>query len=411
MAEWTAGRTHTIAAVVVLVLAGLLVRDVRQQAPVTIDEPGWISSGAVTFDLVRRQAPVSDWEQAYDRLHLGDWGNQNPPVAKFYFGAVLALTGHGDPVAYRWAFPRSAAQNLAAGTLPPLAVVTPVRLGVVLTAAAVLWLSYLLAFALVEHLAAVLAPLVLFALPVFRFHATHVYTDVPELACVLLGAVLGCAYARRPRWATLIGAGLAGGLACAIKFNAAPIVAAAVLIVWWYSTRQRIARAVAVAAMPLILFVAVNPYLYPAPIARTRAIISTWNARKLQQQHDPNLAASVVQSRAEALQLVLRRGIVQPHVTPPFSRSEPLEWVLVPLLAAGLLVLLRKNPLRVAWATLFLTHVAMTVWWLPLDWARYYLPVAIWIAPLVSVAVAEAARLVRHMASAVPPANRLAPTG
>lgn len=293
MVPWTAGRTHTIAAVVILVLTGLLVRDVRQEAPVTIDEPGWISSGAVTFDLVRRRAPVSEWEHAYDRLQLGDWGTQNPPVAKFYFGAILALTGHGDPVAYRWAFPRTYAQNLAAGTLPPAAVITPVRLGVVLTAAITLGLTYLLAFALVGNVAAVLAPLVLFALPVFRFHATHVYTDVPELACVLLGAVLCCAYARRQRWTLLIGAGLAGGLACAIKFNAAPIVAAAVLIVWWYSSRQRIARAAAVAAIPLIVFVAVNPYLYPAPIARTRAIIQTWSARKVQQQQDPHLAAGV----------------------------------------------------------------------------------------------------------------------
>jgi hypothetical protein len=388
-------RTHSLAAGVLLALTAILVRDVLRQAPCGIDEPGWITSGAVTYHLVRHLAPVSEWEHAYDRFDLGDWGNQNPPVAKLYFGVVLALAGQGTPVAaYRWTWPQSYAENLAAGTLPPPAVLTAARLGIVAVAAGALALTYLLAFAFVGNAAAILAPLVLVAVPTFREHATHVYPDLPQIACLLVAGVLLCAYARRPRWRWVIGAGLAAGLACAIKFNAAPIVGASVLIVAHYSVTRRGVRAAVVGVIPVVLFVLVNPYLYPAPVARTLAIVAAWDARKLQQQADPAHAPLVVHSRLEALRLVLQRGLLQPHVTPPATGAHPLAWGLLVVTSAGL-IQLRRHPLGVAWAVLVLTHAAGTVWWLPLNWARYYLPVIIWVPPLVAIAAAAAGRAAR----------------
>jgi hypothetical protein len=399
--ESTLTRRHIPGLIVVLALTSLLAFEVLQQPPSAVDEPAWLTSGALTFDLARTLSPPSTWASRPGELRLGDWGNKNPPLGKLYFGTILWVTGHREPINYRWQWPHTLEENIAGGHIPPFSLLTPVRLGVVLTAAVVLWLVYCLGVQLGAGLFASIGPLFLFALPVFRFHATHVYTDLPELVCLLASGVALMTYgqSRRSGWLWL--ASVFAGLACAVKFNAAPAVASLVIVVLWTArtTRRRVADLAVALLVPFLIFVAVNPYLYPAPIARTRGLVDEWQASKAEQQQDPTLMTGAVHTRTEALALVMTRSIVRPTSTPPFTSGPMTEglvlgpWILA--LALGIAELRRsiRDATTRVWLALLVMPTIFTIIWLPFDWARYYLPVIIWLPPLFAATIAASWRM------------------
>ena len=91
---WRVGSGHhlnaPVALLVFVAIGAIMVSDVYKTSPVTVDEPHWITSGYLTYQLVVSAAGPSEWATAYDALRLGDWGNKNPPVGKFLVGVATA---------------------------------------------------------------------------------------------------------------------------------------------------------------------------------------------------------------------------------------------------------------------------------------------------------------------------------
>ncbi len=419
-------RHHLVAAALIALMAVWLVLIARDgdRHPYA-DETEWITSGYRTLGLVRDLASPGDWDQAY--VDLGAWGNQNPPVGKLIIGvAVAAVRANGDSVRYLTTFPFNYQRNLLAGNFPPTAYLVAARTAMALCGAACLVLIYIAAVLLLRvRWAPLAAPILLFASDTFVMHATRVFTDVPQLLLILAAVVAMLVFIGSQRTWVLVLALVLAGLACATKFSAAPIVAAAMLFVAIShgSWRRRALQLVAVAVIPFGVFVAVNPYLYPAPIERTRTVMRQWSAYVARQQEESQLRWSAIHSRVDAISKVTSRAIVAPKLDTwvPFAcsglgaaallllRRRRIErWrrnvlalvaaatildgaaALLPVLVAiGVFWLIRRVRDRdgpsIYAAIVVAMFVVFTVGWIPFDWPRYYLPAIVWM-PLLHAA-------------------------
>jgi len=351
-------RVHLIALAVVAMLTLALVYKVRRDPLCAVDEPGWLRSGGVAYQLVTDRAPAEKWETAFGE---NEFDNRNPPVGKLIIGAMMAANGLHLPN-YRWAWGLSYDENLARGTLPPVDVLRSIRLGVTMLGAVTLLLMYSVAWRLTRSAWAIAAPVYLFNLPVFQFVATRVYTDVIEVMLMLVSGLAVLIYVDQPRrWAPLCAAAIAAGLACATKFSAAPLVIALAIVVARASA-GRLLPLLIVMLVPVLVFVAVNPFLYRAPVTRTRGVIASWGALISQQQQ--RVPALAVRSRATALRLVATRTVFPEVFATP----------LVVRLTASAILLVGVCNLSSPWLIIVVVQVAATVLWLPFDWQPYYLP-------------------------------------
>jgi Dolichyl-phosphate-mannose-protein mannosyltransferase len=357
---------HLIALAVIAVLTLTLILKVRRDPQCGVDEPGWLRSGGVTYQLVIQRASAAQWETAY--AEDGDFDNRNPPIGKLIIGVMLAAKGIHHPN-YRWHWPLSYEENVALGTLPPIDVLRFVRYGISVLGAATLVLTYCIAWRLTRSAWAIAAPVYVFNLPVFQFLATRVYTDIIEVTMMLASGLALLIYVDQPRRpAALAVAAVAVGLACATKFSAAPLAIALVIVVVRL-TRFRVWPMTIAVGVPLLVFVLVNPYLYRAPVTRTRGLITAWSELiHRQQERSPGFA---VPSRATALKLVSSRTVFpQLYATPLFVR-----------LTLSTILLIGVYHLSSPWLIVVLVQTAATVLWLPFDWQPYYFPTLAVLAP------------------------------
>jgi hypothetical protein len=350
---------HLIALAVIAVLTLTLILKVRRDPQCGVDEPGWLRSGGVTYQLVIQRASAARWETAY--AEDGDFDNRNPPIGKLIIGVILAAKGIQRPN-YKWQWPLSYEENVALGTLPPIDVLRFVRYGISVLGAATLVLTYCIAWRLTRSAWAIAAPVYVFNLPVFQFLATRVYTDIIEVTMMLASGLALLIYVDQPRRpAALAAAAVAVGLACATKFSAAPLAIALVIVVVRI-TSFRVWPVTIAVVVPLLVFVLVNPYLYRAPVTRTRGLITAWNDLiHRQQERSPGFA---VPSRVTALKLVSSRTVFpELYATPLFVR-----------LTLSTILLVGVYHLSSPWLIIVLVQTAATVLWLPFDWQPYYFP-------------------------------------
>jgi hypothetical protein len=451
---------HVVAISLIGLLSTSLVREARAPRRVYLDESEWITAGYVAFKLLRERAPLARWEHAFDERSLGDWGNKNPPLGKYIIGLAVTPHIHADADAdYHSAPLKNADDTVARGNLPPRSVLTAARTAIAACAGIALLGSYLVAFELTgSALWAALSALFLFFVPSFQFHAVRVYTDAPQIALLLFGshALLRFTLAGRLRW--LVFGLLCGGLACAVKFSSGAWWLGAVVYLGFSARNRtgglarRCAPLLAAAVVPLAGFIAINPYLYRDPLARSGALVQAWQASKAVQRSDPQLAAAVVNSQVRRFALVTARGALAP-TSAPFMESLALDAAvrLTPsglgLFAFGLLALWvagwRLSPLAdarslwrlCAWFMLgaasefaLTAHVTwfggacalglrslawqaeplarrarafacvlgvmwlVTALWLPFDWSRYYLPLVSQMAAVYALGTATLGR-------------------
>ncbi len=439
-------KKHILALIALCLMWFSLFLEVEREGPCTIDEPAWITTGYITFQLVSTLSSISQWETAYDEAHLGDWGNKNPPLGKLIIGAVVALSKKdSDSMRYSWDWKSSYADNLRAGRLPPRHLLKPARHAIAAMGAAVLLLLYVIAFQLTaSHASALLAPIFVFSTPVFQVHAVRVYTDIPQLLFLLSSVVFSLAHMKTSKLFWLALSLIFLGFSCAVKFSSGPAVVALLVFILLRrsSLKKKILNFIAVLILPFLIFSIVNPYLYRNPIGRTAALISDWKTSKERQKTDPILARQSIPARWAGLVTATARGVLKPTQTPPFgskmlARFQKHSPMILGLLATivGLLALLGHRPyfrssrktafvagsifglgflvevwlfgsggastglfFLGAWAVysrslsrsddsdedrrrvgffsiLFISILLMTGWWLPFDWARYYLPI------------------------------------
>ncbi len=434
---------HGFAGVLFLVCSISLVALARDPSHrCQVDEPAWITSSYLTFGLATGFAPPARWEAAYDEAGLAFWGNMNPPLGKLMTGALVALhRDPADPVDYQWQWRLGYEENQARGNIPPRSLLVPVRLGIVAAAIVTLVAIYVFAWQLTANpWAALIAPAALFLSPIFQIHATQVYMDIPQLAFLAAAAASFAVFVRHSSRLAFAVSLVGMGLSCAVKFSSAPLVFATGLFVLLRPgpLRARLRRAALVASVPLAIFVAINPYLYPDPVGRSLDFLSSWSELKQQQQRDPALAPSVVSSPLQGLSATLRASLIRPpFFQPRLAALRPKLWLVATAAALGLLLAMRRfrfrlpeprgarGPLELAilasgWLLPFsvgatglslglaalgafwlfrvrtgppsrelavylaliagITTVA-TGLWLPFTWGRYYLPVLTLVAP------------------------------
>jgi hypothetical protein len=420
---------HVVAAAMIAVMTIVLIAIAASESDAKPDEAEWITAGYRTYELVSELAPPSDWESAYVGLRLHDWGNKNPPVGKLIIGlAVATFRQPGERIHYVTTWPFDHAANLAAGNLPPFRLLTPARVVIAVFGGACLALIYICCVQVVRRRwLPLLAPAVLLAGAVFVGESTTVHTDVIQVALLLAAIVASNHFlASRREWSFAVALVLVG-LSCAVKFSSGPLVLAllAVYGMGHEPIRKRVARAIAILIVPFAVFVAANPYLYPNPIGRTKSLIASWSVSKRAQQE--RFSDEAVTSMPHRFGLVASQGVLAPRLaTEPgliagiagivaalgllglSSRRRRILWiaggsviaialvavfdrvaVLLPLLTvAGSVHLARDRDASAvarSFAIVLAAFVAVTAWWLPFDWSRYYLPV-ITLMPVVYVA-------------------------
>ena len=293
------------------------------------DEPAWITTSYLTFRLVADGASLADWTSAYDEAGLGSYGNVNPPVGKWMTGAIVALfRDPTQPVDYVWEWPGSYVENQQRGNIPPDSLLVPVRQGMALLATLTLALVYVCALQVTgTRWLSLLAPIVLFLSPIFRLHGAQVYMDIPQLLWLALAVVAFNDFLHAERRTSFVVALVAMGLACAVKFSAAPIVlaSAAFLALRAQSLSMRIRQTALALVLPFAVFCAVNPYLWVEPQLRVPALLSEWSQIKSGQKHDPALAASAVHSPAEGLAALTRDTVTHAGLDHPILWRLPLS--------------------------------------------------------------------------------------
>ena len=436
-------RAHWRIAAGALLLAALsasLIGEARQRPPsLTADESQWITSGYVAWKLLRQLEAPARWEAAFDERELADWGNKNPPLGKYVIGVAVTPHVRSDAdVNYHWAFFRPPDSPGPPNKAPPVDLLIAARTAIAVCGALTLVASYLVAFELIgTSLWACLAPLCLFLVPGFQFHATHVFTDAPQLVFLLLGTHALLVRERTGRAWWLVWALVCGGLACAVKPSAGVFCVGALLTVGQRSLRRNQPRwpLLAAVVVPLAVFVAVNPYLYDDPFGKTVRLVRDWQTSKALQQQQPVVADQAVETLGRSFELMSLRGALAPTSTPfPRSLASEALWQRTPVLIGlaslalaslwlvGLRLSLRvpagrlglllgafllgivleaaltsevtwygglsllglwslaadsvgpRAPALRAFSILLVSNWVITTLWLPFDWSRYYLP-------------------------------------
>jgi 4-amino-4-deoxy-L-arabinose transferase-like glycosyltransferase len=334
-------RLHIFAILIIGLLGGLFWLEIQLDFPCQIDEPFWMNSGYLTYQLFTSRAGLQRWEKAYKQRKLGDWGHKNPPIGKLLIGAFVAsLKDADDSVKYRWTYPKSYYENYRSGTLPPLSLLRTTRFGIACCSLLTMLFLYLLALELLGTTwLALLAPILLYSIPVFRAHSLIVYTDLPQLLFLVTGLYLFLRYIRTSQVRMLLFASFSFGLSCAVKFNAGVVVVAALgfILLQTKPLQHRLWISFITVFTSVSAFILVNPFLYTNPIHKTQNIINSWSATKKKQQRDPTLAKGSLSTTTQKLQHMVKRAFLNPFDTPPFGLAFFI-WVLKP--AGSMIVLL-----------------------------------------------------------------------
>jgi 4-amino-4-deoxy-L-arabinose transferase-like glycosyltransferase len=371
------------------------------------DESQWIATSAAFEDFIHGRVGAATWDESY-------WTLTQPPLTRYVIGAGRRLGGYGAAELNQpWDFLRSPEDNIRAGALPGDDLLFWSRLPMALMAAVAIWLLWRWIAACINKATAI-AMLALIVLNLyFWINLTRAMSEAPLLLCTMLG--LGAANAAVASWRRgmpprmigwCVAAGLAGGLAGAAKLNGFAVVVAiclflAIALMADSSQPRRQALAWAglagltVVALALLVFVLVNPYLYPDPIGRTIGLFE-YRVAEMQPQKLLFPESSITTWSA-------RLRIVPVRILHTFALLRfPGAMAINGLLLLGGLALAgqrlwrwrRTAGLGDGFLLLILAMAAtggpslLT----PLDWDRYYLFPILWSSVLMAMAIAWLAR-------------------
>ncbi|MDP8921745.1 MAG: glycosyltransferase family 39 protein [Chloroflexota bacterium] len=367
------------------------------------------------FDVVFLHGQLSGppWEEIY-------WTLTQPTIPRFILGAAIRLSGspvppldlehrideaHGpnrerylDPSYYRDERRLAEARRI---DRPSAAVLQAGRTPMALFGAGAALLLFLIGRTLSGPVGGLVAAAGLLATPLAFQLLPRAHAEGPLIFFTLLGLYLAILASRAaagpdPSRYLLLGAlaGIVTGLAAATKLTALLGTAAlGGLAIWAFSLRRLAAgtpgaRAVSdrtwrwaalAAILSLVVFVGVNPFLWPNPVQRTLAMLQ-FRQQEVVGQRALNEDLAVPDHLPTRVGLLLSETFVQQM---PISRwtDVPLEAALV-LIGAGALAwgalrsrdgggLVGPAALTLAWVVVFLAGTAPN---LGIDWARYYLP-------------------------------------
>jgi len=342
------------------------------------------------------------WQRSHDTL-------TQPPGFRYIVGAGLWLQGHrlealNQP--YNWSDPEG--QNRREGRVPSSTVLMDARRVAVLFSAGAVALLYVVGVQLGAPLAGVAAALLVGASPYLREHFTRALAESPLVFFMLAALALSLWIFRRrpPRFGvtSAVVMGLILGLGTMTKLTAvlsAPALGAACLGAalaarlrgdhrgWW----RPLTWGAAATLLGWALFVALNPFLWPAPARRTGDLFRYRQFEiDRQMRNHPNVA---VRDLGDRVTLILDRALVR-RTWASTTLHVPVD-VALAAIGLGALFLLSWRDWRqrgligpaavvIVWLLAYL--VGMT-WGYGYDQARYIAPIFL-LAALLSGVGAEA---------------------
>ena len=376
----------------------------------------WLSS-RVPAGLGSMDPPNDTWGTHY-------WTLTQPPIARYIIAIGRRLCGYtANDLNPPWRFKLSDSKNLAAGHVPAGGLLRSARV----TMAALSIASGMILFALVSACAGRMAGWIFVALyagsPYLLIHLRRAMGDPPLLffSCLaMLTGMLALQTWKKTQerawplfWLTMMGfcAGLAGGS----KLNGLGLAGAGVALGWlialhhkgFASRSERLTFAVAaslvVMMMTAITFIAVNPFLYPNPLARTNAMFLLRISEMGRQREDPLWGMGGISQRLA----IIPQRILEDHALIHFGLINAL------LGSVGMVYLVRSawywlvgkggspaSPVLLVVGCASVSPALIT----PLDWARYYLFPVVFLSLLIAIGLgASLTALIRQFRSDSPP--------
>jgi hypothetical protein len=376
------------------------------------DEARWIHRAEYLRELTH---PFGDyWDEAIwidrggtldERYRL----RAQPPLGSYLMGVGLLAQGRDLDVNGYWNMDRDDAWNAARGNVPAQADLIAARR----TTAVITMLTVVAVYAIGARLtnrAGGAAGAVFLALhPLTGLLAIFAGSDTLLALTIALAAVAAWRFADRPTWPRAVLLGVLLGLGGATKLSplavALPIGALGMVVLvtrWLGQTRTRLVGRVLgnasastgwmLFSVPIVAgatFVASYPYLWRAPIEHTKALFDYRTVgMEAQASMWPHLG---VETRVEAVERVVRRLGDELTVLGRFGiEVERLE---LGIAAVGIVVwtvLALRDGLLGARALTFAVlggAAGVTLAGMQADWARYHLPILLFVSVALGVAV------------------------
>jgi hypothetical protein len=393
------------------VLAATILLQAAETAPFHGDESEWISAGRYfQFVFLDHDVTSEVWRPS--------WLNRDqPPLGRYIVGGIVWASGT-DPnqVNRTYGWERDYETNLREGRVPAPSILMPVRRTMAIVGAISIVLLFVAGRIVGGTVVGAVAGLVATSSPLLQSYFVQARTEALLATFSALALVALLAFARRYQldggiswvgWSV----GPVVGLALATKLTAALAIVGACayggvagLARTSKSPREAIRLvgwSVATGLLAAVVWVGVNPFLWPDPVGRTWSMLAQQQAIMVQQGSE--FGNPVELALPGRLLLTVQRSFVE-NSTPAFDYgaprgSEPLirrTFSELPtvfgisaelaLAAIGLAVLSRRGA-SVWWSGQ--RHGAETalLWWLgayflgiavnlSLDWPRYYVPTA-----------------------------------
>lgn len=415
-------------------LAAVVLLRAAETVPFHGDESEWIHNGRYfRFVFLDHDLTSDVWRPS--------WLNRDqPPVGRYIIGGIVWASGT-DPArvnrSYAWA--RDYEANLREGRIPDHSILMPVRRTMAIVGAVSIVLLFTAGRLIGGTLVGAVAGLAATSSPLLHTYFVQARTEA-LLACLSAAALVALlAFARRhqreggvPAIGWSIGPIL--GLALATKLTAA----VAIVGVCAYGGVAALARlmrdqrdgvrllgwTVATGLLATLVWVVVNPFLWPDPFGRTWSMLAQQQSIMVEQGQQ--FGNPVEQALPGRLVLMVQRTFVE-NSTPAFDYGAPpgseplirrtfseLPTVLgvsleLALAAVGLAALLVR--VAVVWRS-GQRHGAETalLWWLAayfvgiganlsLDWPRYYVPTAFFGSLLIGLGAQQLVALLLRLRS------------
>lgn len=252
------------------------------------DESQWIATSTALEAFLGGNADAPVWQESY-------WTLTHPPVARYVIGIGRRVMGYRPSDLNRpWHWGSDAATNLRNGAMPDAGLLWAARVPMTVLAAAGGTIGMFLLVQLAGRPAGY-GWLILFgANPFFARMLTRATSEAPLFVGVMVIALLSWRVLTRVDGRTdragllrlgapLVLLGVACGLTGAAKLTGLAALPLVVAIAAWAAWRLHrdgklaasygVASVLLLPAATLISFIAVNPYLYPAPFARTESMV------------------------------------------------------------------------------------------------------------------------------------------
>ncbi len=373
------------------------------------DESHWIASSVVFEEFFTAQFDSPYFERSY-------WTVTQPPLARYVIGMGRRIGGYswadlpGD-----WDFELSTDANEQKGAVPSDNLLWWARLPMALFAI----ISIMIGFVLIREAADQIAAIVWIALNInssyLLLHLRHAMGESTLLLCVTIVTYLSYRILllleteKRIRawklfsWLSLLG--IVVGAAGAAKLNGLSALLAGVGLAFMVIIKCKgsifrkllfgFFAASVVILFSLISFIGLNPYLWPAPAARTQLMVQhRLDEMENQQQR---YSETKIDGLTERVWVVSDR-IFQAHAAINFKRSFIIN---IPLFLVGLYTILKK--FRDVWSKKLIYPAPMAIvlvgiavatppLFTPLDWARYYLLPVFFTTIVIAIGAAEVAK-------------------